>query len=414
MSPLMRICTVYYVPLTVPSILKMRIVSNVLRMKKIALCMDLDDYYEHGIARGVVRYAKHVADWQLYGYGWMFRPVADLEYWRGDGIIARVESEGDAQRLSSLGLPVVDVAGAYTRAGFTQVNNDDYATGVQAGRYLLSCGFKRFAYCGVRDTGWSGKRLAGFRDTVASKGVDLGIFDESLPWWEKPDDSDHLREWLTRLNRPLGIFACNDTAGVKITELCRRIGVRVPEEVAVLGVDNEDILCELSLPSLTSIELDCDAIGYEAAKLLDGLIEGTSQAPREAVLIPPLELSERESTKVFTSEDNLVKQAVDYIRAHATSGINVQDVLEEVAASRRSLEKRFKNEMGRTLYEEIVRSRIEHAKILLRSTNLTVADVAAESGFGSLQRFYSRFRQWNGSSPAAFRNATDPLRHGGG
>ncbi len=401
----------------------MRIVFHVLRNgrpvtnysgKKIALCMNLDDYYEHGIARGVVRYAKQQSDWRLYGYGWMFRPVEDLEYWRGDGIVARIESREDARRMASLGIPVVDVAGAYTWAGFSQVNNDDYATGVKAGQYLLSCGFTRFAYCGVVGTGWSSERQTGFQDAVEVRALEIDVFEESLPWWEKLENSEHLGEWLSDLRRPVGIFACNDSAGVKITELCRKLGIHVPEEAAILGADNEDILCELSLPSLSSIELDCDAIGYGAAALLNDLIEGTgeSHAGNKTLFVPPLEIAERESTKVFASEDPLVKQAVQFIRANATSGINVLDVLGQVAASRRNLEIRFREEMGRSLHDEIVRVRLEHAKILLRTTNLTVANVASESGFGTLQRFHALFKDWTGTSPGSFRNNT-ASRHPG-
>jgi LacI family transcriptional regulator len=374
--------------------------------KKIALCMNLDDHYEHGIARGVVRYAKQKSDWRLYGYGWMFRPVEDLEYWRGNGIVARIESQEDARRMASLGLPVVDVAGAYTWAGFSQVNNDDYATGTKAGQYLLSCGFKRFAYCGVAGTGWSEERQKGFGDAVRARAPEIDVFEESLPWWEKLENSEHLREWLSALRRPVGIFTCNDTAGVKVTELCRKLDIHVPEEAAILGADNEDILCELSLPSLSSIELDCDAIGFRAAALLDDLIEGPGGqrgAQDRTLLIPPLEISERESTKVFASEDLLVKQAVQFIRANATSGINVLDVLGHIAASRRNLEIRFKEEMGRSLHDEIVRVRLEHAKILLRTTSLTIANVAGESGFGTLQRFHALFKEWAGTSPGSFR-----------
>ncbi|MBT3273062.1 MAG: DNA-binding transcriptional regulator [Spirochaetales bacterium] len=371
--------------------------------QKIALCMNLDDYYEHGIARGVVKYAKQKPEWRLYGYGWMFRPVEDLEFWRGDGIIARVESAEDAKRLAALEIPVVDVAGAYTWTSFDQVNNDDYATGVRAGNYLLSCGFKRFAYCGVGDTGWSAERLSGFRDAVYERTDEVAVFHESLPWWERLENSEHLGEWLVELSRPVGIFACNDTAGVKLTEVCRKLMIDVPEEAAIIGVDNEDILCELSQPSLSSIELDCGQIGFKAARHLDEVLNGETTGLNGPVLVSPLDLIERESTRVFAGDDPLVKQAVEFIRARGIEGIQVQDVLNNVAASRRSLEIRFKAAMGRTLHDEIARVRLDHAKILLRTTNLTVSNVANESGFGTMQRFHSQFKEWCGMSPGAYR-----------
>ena len=367
--------------------------------------MKLDDYYEHGIARGVVRYAKQQTDWRLYGYGWMFRPLADLEYWEGDGIISRVESTADAERLSSLGLPIVDVAGAYTWAGFHEVNNDDYETGRRAACYLLSCGFKRFGFCGVRSTGWSDKRRQGFEDAVTGTAQSTAVFEETLPWWERLENSEHLGDWLTGLSFPIGIFACNDTAGVKLTELCRKLAIPVPDGVAILGVDNEDILCELSLPSLSSIELDCYGIGLRAAGLLDEILSGEKWEEYRPILVPPKDLIERESTLVFATDDPVAKRAVQYIRSHATEGINVSDILKVVPASRRSLENRFKAEIGRTLHDEITRVRMNHAKGLLRSTDMIVATVAAESGFGTLQRFHSIFKKETDMTPAVFRSS---------
>ena len=377
--------------------------------KNIALCMGINDLYEHGIARGVVKYAKQHADWKLYGYGWMFRPLDDLEYWRGHGIIARVESEQDADRMAALNLPVVDVAGAYTGAGFHQVNNDDFRTGALAGEYLLSCGFRNLAFCGVKGVGWSTSRLQGYHHSIRDTCSNVPCLEESLPWWEQLANSEHLREWLQDLTYPAGIFACNDAAGVKVTEVCRALSISVPEEAAIIGVDNEDILCELSSPSLTSIELDCQSIGYQAASLMNSIIEKGSDPERvpSPILVPPGQLIERESTQVFTSQDTIVQQAVRYIRAAATEGIKVGDVLQKVPASRRSLENRFKGEMKRTLHDEIIRVRMERAKILLKTSNLTVADIGSSCGFGTLQQFHAQFRRAVGTSPGEFRKGED-------
>lgn len=372
----------------------------------IALYMGLNDYYERAIVRGVVRFAKQQPDWKLYGYGWMFRPLEALEQWKGDGIIARVESQQDADRLASLDIPVVDVAGAYVWSGFLQVNNDDYATGEKAARYLLSCGFKRFAFCGVENVRWSERRKQGFLDVLKTEHSEIAVFEESLGWWESLENSEHLQEWIQKLTYPAAIFACNDTAGVKLTELCRKLEINVPSEAAILGVDNEDILCEISSPSLSSIELDCERIGFKAATILNGVLKARSveSAQKREMLIPPRDTIERESTKIFACDDVLVEKAVAYIRARATGGIKVTDILEIIPASRRNLENRFKKEVGRTLHEEIIRVRIEYAKALLKNTNMTISHIAGESGFGTVQRFYVIFRQSAGCSPAGYRD----------
>jgi LacI family transcriptional regulator len=368
--------------------------------------MGLADSYEHGIARGVVRYAKE-RGWRLFGYGWMFRPLEAIEEWQGDGIIARVESQADADRIARAGLPVVDVAGAYRGSGFHRATNDDTATGEQAGRYLVSCGFSRFAFSGVRGVGWSERRRQGFREALGSAGRDLPLFEESLSWWESTQKSGGLSGWVNTLRPPVGIFACNDTAGLKLAEMCRLRGLRIPEEAAILGVDNEDILCELALPSLSSIALDLESIGMRAAELLDTILRGRAPARSGAreILVPPKEIVERDSTRTFTCEDPLVESAVRFIRANTGKPLRVSDVVGALPASRRSLELRFRRAVGRTVRDEILRVRLARARALLRTTDTRIADVAAEAGFRSPQRFHALFRAAEGCSPADYRRA---------
>jgi len=373
--------------------------------RRVALVMGLTDTYEHGIARGVVRYAKTREQWDLYGYGWMFRPFDALEVWKGDGIIARVESVPDAERLQRLAAPVVDVAGAYPIPSFWTVTNDAQATGRRAGAYLVSCGFPRFAYCGVANTGWSEKRCRGFLEAVRGADPAPSVFEELQPWWERLDSKGRLRRWLAGLRRPVAIFACNDTAGLKLASLCRDLGIPVPDSVAILGVDNEDILCEMTFPSLSSIELDCEAIGYRAAALLDEVMAAGAQVrrPARAVVVPPRDVVERESTRVYAGDDPLVQGAMRHIRLHGTEPLSIARLLAVIPASRRSLETRFKKATGRTLKQEIVRVRLAHARALLRTTRLTVADVASRSGFGSAQRFHETFLAAEGVSPGTYR-----------
>jgi LacI family transcriptional regulator len=408
-------------------------------MRNIALCMELSDFYEHGIARGLVRFAKAKPDWRLYGYGWMFRPLSGLKDWKGEGIIARVESPESADLLSSLGLPVVDVAGAYSRPNFRSVTNDDFLTGYKAGLHLIDCGFSRFAFLGVKATLWSERRYQGFEQALAERrGAEpetpgIPVFERPLPWWENlAADSAwdqgsafgsaigravglaELAEFLRRLEGPTALFACNDTTGLRATELARRLGIAVPESLAILGVDNEDILCELASPSLSSVMLDCEAIGYRAASELDAILSGREALSRDrrTIEVPPKEIAERESTRIFACEDKLVSKAVTMIRARAHEGIGVSDLLGSLPASRRSLETRFRAAMGRSIHEEIVRAKLARAKRLLRETEETVERVAEGSGFGSVQRFYEIFKKAEGMSPSAWRTQLREPRGG--
>ena len=389
-------------------------------MRNIALCMELSDFYEHGIARGVVRYAKAKPDWRIYGYGWMFRPLPDIALWKGDGVIARVEDSAAADRLAALGAPVVDVAGAYARPNFTSVTNDDRLTGERAASHLLGCGFRRFAFLGVAETRWSEERRAGFEAALEDQRRALArrppAFERSLAWWErgigaKGANTGALASFLSGLELPAALFACNDTTGLRATELAGRLGIAVPESLAILGVDNEDILCELSSPSLSSIQLDCEAIGFQAAETLDAMLGGTRRdgARRKAaargslVTLPPKEVIERESTRVFACEDKLVAAAVSFIRTHAHESIGVSDILAVATASRRSLEKRFRSAMGHSIHDEILAAKLRRARRLLRETSFTLDRVAEESGFGALQRFHAAFKKAEGQTPGGWR-----------
>ncbi|MBI9101788.1 MAG: DNA-binding transcriptional regulator [Spirochaetales bacterium] len=396
------------------------------KQKKIALCMGINDYFEHGIARGIVRYSKQQEEWKLSGYGWMFGGIDDLTAWDGDGIITRAESPEDADKLSSLGIPVVDVAGAYTDAGFHMVLNDDFQTGKKAGLYLKSCGFINLAYCGVEKVSWSQKRVEGFLSGCLNTGYDnrslppdasaegkkkvpeqnLPIFERSLSWWENLETSGALNQWLSDLPKPVGIFACNDTAGVKIAGICRNLNIAVPEEVAVLGVDNEDILCELSNPSLSSIQLDCEEIGFRAAELLDTLLlrEEPGRKWISEVQIPPGELIERDTTRTFVCPDPVVREAVNYIRRNFQSNLQVIHVADHVNSSRRGLEVKFRKSLDRTINTLIMEARMNHIKKQLVSTEKTMETLAEESGYGSIQRFHSGFKKETGITPGQYRN----------
>ncbi len=370
-------------------------------MRDIALCMELSDFYDHGIARGIVRYAKSRPGWRLYGYGWMFRPLTDLKTWKGDGVISRVETSRDADRLESLGLPVVDVAGAFSRPRFRHVTNDDFLTGGEAAAHLKACGFQRFAFLGVSGTGWSEERRRGFTHGISSA---VPAFTRGLAWWENPRESPTaLADFLSGLELPTALFACNDTTGLRATELAHRLGIPVPEGLAILGVDNEDILCELASPTLSSIMLDCEAIGFHAAVVMDAVLDGSGPAEGSRASIPPRQVAERESTRIFSCQDPIVARAVTFIRARTHEGIDVGDVVRMAAASRRSLEMRFRAAMGRTIHEEIVRTRLTRARRLLKGTTLTMEKVAAGSGFGAVQRFHSIFRRAEGMSPGEWR-----------
>ncbi|MFW6250249.1 MAG: substrate-binding domain-containing protein [Alkalispirochaetaceae bacterium] len=372
-------------------------------MKRIALGMGLSDYYDHGIARGIVRYAKREPGWQLYGHGWMFSPLEDFATWDGDGVIARIEYPEDAKRLSHLCCPVVDVANAFRLSEIHNVANDDRETGRLAARHFGENGFTTFAYCGVTPGEWSRLRLQGFREQTGLQ--ELPVFERPLRWWLQESYSVELALFLARLTKPVALFACNDKVGLRVSSVCAAEGIAVPEEVAILGVDNEDIPCELANPSLSSIELRLEEIGAKAAARLDQLMNprGSLVPAEDSLRVPPMGVIERKSTSAYASDNPLVVEVFRLIRADDGHLKSVSDLVEELAVGRRTLEMQFKRETGQTLHHALITQKIRIASHLLRTTTYTMEAVAEEAGFGSMQRFFAHFRKQTGTTPAQFR-----------
>ena len=380
------------------------------RTRRIALVVGLSDHFDHGIARGVIRFAKENGRWELFGQGWMFSHFDDLAEWRGDGIIARVARPSDAAALTRLDAPVVDVAGALDGYGFVSVRNADYATGTVAAGHLQPHRKRAAAtaFFGVADVAWSARRLEGFRDAWGKRPV--ACFDRSLDWWEDFASPGRLAQFLRRLATPAVAFCANDSVALRVLQMCRRLGIAVPDELAVLGVDNDDLACELADPSLSSVSLNLEAIGYEAARLLDEMLGASPAALAGAAslagprLLPPGPIYERAGTRLSVTEDPLVKTAIETIRRIGPRGGSVAEVAALLPVSRRSLEIRFKAETGRTLHEELTNARLETAAELLRRDKTKISAVAADAGFGSLQRFFELFRSRYHMTPLAYRS----------
>jgi LacI family transcriptional regulator len=355
------------------------------------------------VANGVVRYAKGKYSWQLRGQGPWFFPL-DMDGLRHcDALIARIENEDDALFCSSLGIPVVDIAGACSSRLFDTVRNDDYATGITAGNYLKALGARNFGWCGVDQVHWSRERMLGFCASIGIGADKLPRFSQSLQWWRKIyEPSTDLDDWLRQCAKPISLFCSNDLVAMKVEIACRQLDLAVPADVTVLGVDDEKLLCELASPSISSIPPNCELIGYQAAAMIDSLLQGNGGQIR-IQRIAPGPVSERESTSLVLESDPVVAKALTMIRSKASSGICAADVVAQSSVCRRTLEERFRNARGRSLWEEIVQQRLSLACRALRETDDPVQQIARQSGFGSVQRFFTLFKRQFGMTPLAWR-----------
>jgi LacI family transcriptional regulator len=372
----------------------------------VALLIETSNSYGRGLLQGVVAYLHEHRPWSIHlpEQGRGEAPPSWLQQWRGDGVIARVENAGIARAVRRTGLPVVDVSAARLIEGIPWVETDDRAIAAAAFAHLFERGFRNLAFCGEPAFNWSKWRQERFLRLAADAGLSCRVHPRAprrqRPTWDQ--EQQDLMQWVRRLPRPVGVMAAYDIKAQELLDACRELRVDVPEEVAVIGVDNDELLCNLTEPPLSSVRPNTHRTGYEAAALLDRLMAG-KKVPPVAHLIEPLGVVTRQSTDVLAIEDRDLAGAVRFIREHACEGIKVQDVLHAVPLSRRVLEKRYAKLMGRTPHKDILLQRIERAKQLLAATDLSMPAVSERAGFTHVEYLSVAFKKAVGVSPSVYR-----------
>lgn len=373
---------------------------------RIGLVFDYSLAYCRGILRGIKRYAQTKESW-------VFTPIAPtpdataaLKRLRPAGLVAHIFSEPLAEGLVSLKTPTVNVAGILPDLRLPRVGLDDVTIGRLAAEHLIGCGLRNFAFIGHPDHAYSVRRDRGFLAHVESAGFAVQRYHERRSQFDPRGQlwalDERVRVWVLDLPKPVGVFACNDIWGVQLSELCRKAGLRVPDDVAMVGVDNDDLLCELARPSLSSVAVPAEQIGFEAAALLDRMLAGR-KPPAEPKLLPPTGVVARQSSDLLAIEDAEVAAAVGWVRRNAHKPVGVKDVLREVPVSRRSLERRFRKILGRGVWEEIRRVHMERAKHLLSSSAMPMSRVAEASGFTDSKHLSVVFREETGMTPTDYR-----------
>lgn len=387
------------------------------RAPRVAIVVETSLASGRDILQGIARYVREHRPWLLHHQPRSLDeklPVW-LKNWEGDGILARVQTPAMARALRETGLPVVDVLGVVENTGFPLVHVDDRAIGAMAAEHLLERGFRHFAYLGIRRENWSQYREEAFRMAVEKRGYTVQALNE--PRHESAGESwgalqTRLARWVSKLMRPVGIMVCSDQRGSRLLETCLRIGLRVPEEVAVIGVDNDEPLCNVCHPTLTSLLPGHEQTGYEAAALLDRLMRGATP-PAKPVLIPPVKIVTRLSTDSIAVEDDAVGRALCIIREHAVERMRIDEIAARVGVSRSVLQRRFRRSLGRTLNEELILQRLKVAQQLLRETKLSLPEIAERAGFEYAEYMASVFRSRLECSPAQMRRSGTPRRTSG-
>ncbi|MEK6262617.1 MAG: DNA-binding transcriptional regulator [Planctomycetota bacterium] len=358
------------------------------------------------ILRGVKTFALKRPDWVLSPITPEKRAIELAGPLRCDGYIAHLFNRATAETLLALRKPVVNVSGVLPDLPCHRVTIDHAEVGRLAARHLLNRGVRRFGFVGYPNHEFSVERERGFREIVEETGASASSFHERAHRAQDPTGlwmwNQSLQKWLAELHKPVGILASHDTQGAQISEYCRQLKLRVPDDVAIVGVDNDDLLCELARPSLSSVALPSEQIGYEAAALLDRLLDRKA-GPKRPLRLPPVRVVPRQSSDVLFVEDAEVKQAIRFIRNQAHRPLRVQEVLDEVRVSRRWLERRFRETLQCGISEEIRRVHIECALALLADTELSMTEIAARAGFSDSRHLSVAFRNEVGQPPSDYR-----------
>lgn len=415
-------------------------------MKKhanVALIIETSSTYGCQILRGISRYNRVYANWSIFldERGRTMHPPSWLADWGGDGMICRATTPELARALSQRAFPFVDCNEQHGFLGLPYIASDTQAIGAMATRHLLERGFERIGFCGFESELWSSGRLQGVKNALAENASVTnsqsenaqsdnaylcGVFESPRDPRERSTVEERARlcAWIQSLDFPVGIVACNDVRGQHVLDACRSLGVAVPEQVAVVGADNSELLCGLCNPPLSSVVPAAEKLGFEAAAWLDRLMKAKANpsADNDAVVkpiyLPPLEVVTRQSSDIRAVNDPAIARALHFIRERvgesASEAISVELVAAHVRMSRSTLERNFRRYLGCSPQQEIRRVRLLRVQHLLRETDLGLARIAELSGYDHPQYMMAQFKNAFGQTPSQWRESQmiEHLRNG--
>jgi LacI family transcriptional regulator len=380
------------------------------KSRKVILFVDTSFEYDCRFVRGILAYSRAHGPWLfLRKPPGLLRTAENrtellkLKSWGAEGALACDGVSSD--KVEELGLPaIVELDVDRSIQNVVNVVPDYLTIGNIAGEYFLARGFHNFAYCGFDDHAWSRERGKSFSERIAQAGFETSFFKQhnsnAMRQWDR--EKTLIADWLRSLPKPLALMACNDARSEHIVEACKIANLRIPAEIAVLGVDNEELICELSDPPLSSIAMNTEKAGFEAAELLDKMMSG-QKIENRSVIIQPARVVARQSTDVLAIEDSNVAEAIRFIHKHRKNPIQVSDVVNATTLSRWALYKQFQQVLGKSILREIKLARTEEIARLLLETDMPVSRIAEELGYQSADHLARYFRSVRGISPLAYR-----------
>ncbi len=381
---------------------------------RILLMIESSRTCERSFLRGIARYASLHGPWTFYRKPKFYLTpahsdisIAQIKHFDPTGMI--VSDTEKIDELLGLGCPAIIHTFKSNAYDVPTVLGDTEQTGKMGADYLLGLGYTSFAYCGIGNYYWSSGRYASFRQRIEQSGP-TPLYYELNPYRirnRQQEELQDLADWLSALPIPIGLMTCADDCSQHIIEACRIANIHVPEQISILGVDNDDMVCELSSPPLSSIAMNFEAAGYQSAELLDQLISD-GDPKQKSITVCPTHIEVRASTDILAIDDPDVAAAVRFIRTHSHQLIQVADVLNEVTCCQRLLHQKFKQSLGRSVHQEIKRVRIEKIAKMLRETDLTISQIAHKLGYSHAHHLSRYFQQEMSITPLAYRKHLNP------
>lgn len=378
-------------------------------MAKILLLTDFSSGYSRNLLKGIVRYSKEVGNWSfqrmpLY-YRMLYGENGVVEWakkWQADAIIAQL-SDVNIELLNDLNIPIIVQNYRDRNKAVSNLTGDYFNTGVMAAKFFLNRGYRNFAFYGFKGAIWSRERADGYSHEIEKQGYKLAVLEnDNKDKEEWSYNHTVLGNWLQSLPKPVALFACDDHFALQISETCNVYNINVPDDIAILGVDNDDLLCNISDPPLSSIVLDVENGGYNAGKLLHQLITKEITEPFN-IVVNPLIIERRKSTEKYAVSDKNIRTILNYIEKNYANHLSVEELVKQVPLSRRVLEKKFKEETGESLYQYIQNYRIDQFTRLLITTDYSLFEAALQSGFENYKNVSRIFRKYKALSPAEYR-----------
>ena len=380
-------------------------------MIRVLIISDFTESFSHKLLAGLVEYSRAKEQWIVRRLPPEYKKQIGIpgvirlaKEWDIDAVIGQFEPTDDIGLFAENGL--VAIAQDYKKkfASIPNVTGDYIGTGRMAARFFIERGFKNFGFFGFNDVCWSDERCDGFRHEVEAAGLGDNFYayrmqEIDMVWYYQ---RNRLREWLLSIPKPIAIMACDDNQGANLIEACHSVGIKIPSEVSVMGVDNDETLCSLGSTTLTSIQVDIEEGGRQAAALVERLVADPS-APVEDVVLKPVKIVGRMSTAAFATDDQQILKALLFIHKNALKKISVSDVMTEAALSRRLLERRFKSVTGKTLYEYITDQKLKYFAEQLQDTDEQVINIALSMGENDTKSISRRFKQLYGCTPVEWR-----------